>query len=261
MGREKATYPINQYDHLLIGVAEVFDRRERGPQSRTHKSNLSGPDREVFLEVFWGLFREGIITLGLNDSNRDFPFFRITEFGKKVANNQQAYFFHDVAGYEKQIESEVPGIDAVTLIYLKEAMHSFRSGCMLASTVMLGVATEHTFLLLLDAVEQSPIHSSLYVNVREQRTILLKVNKFKNILEQHLEDLPSRIKEDLETNFASILALIRTFRNQSGHPTGKIVEREQAYVLLQLFIPYCKKMYQLIAHFQQTRETAAGAHT
>ena len=32
-------------------------------------------------------------------------------------------------------------------------------------------------------------------------------------------------------------------------PTGKIIDREQSYVLLQLFIPYCKKMYQLMDHY------------
>jgi hypothetical protein len=58
----------------------------------------------------------------------------------------------------------------------------------------------------------------------------------------------ARIKEDLDTHFAGILSVIRTFRNQSGHPTGRIIDREQAYVLLQLFIPHCRKMYQLRDH-------------
>jgi len=54
------------------------------------------------------------------------------------------------------------------------------------------------------------------------------------------------VKEDLDTNFSGILSIIRNFRNQSGHPSGKIIDREQAYILLQLFPPYCKKMYQLM---------------
>jgi len=37
--------------------------------------------------------------------------------------------------------------------------------------------------------------------------------------------------------------------DQSGHPSGKIVDREQAYVLLQVFIPYGKEMHQLMLHF------------
>ena len=81
------------------------------------------------------------------------------------------------------------------------------------------------------------------------RTVLQKINKFKNILDQQLHNLPAEVKEDLDTNFAAILSVIRTFRNQSGHPTGKIIDREQAYVLLQLFIPYAKKMYQLMDYY------------
>jgi len=255
-GRENATtYDLSQYGHLLIGVAEVFERREGtrqqpgGYHAFPGDAQLSRADRELFLEVFWALFREGIITLGLNDSNREFPFFRVSEFGRRLLADQQAYFFHDVSSYENLIKAEVPLIDPITLLYLKEAMQSFRAGCILASTVMLGVATEHIFLLLLERIEQTAIHARTFAAAASQRTILQKANKFKNILDQQLRTLPGDIKEDLDTHFAGILSIIRTFRNQSGHPSGKIVDREQAYVLLQLFIPYCKKMYQLMSYY------------
>lgn len=256
--RENASYELSQYQHLLIGVAEVFQRREgqseaqRGVVRRIYggsETQLSPGDGERFLEVFWGLFREGVITLGHNDSNRAFPFFRVTEFGRRIIEHQQAYFFHDVASYEKIIKTEIPTIDDVTILYLKESMQSFRAGCTLAATVMLGVATEHTFLLLMETIDQNPLHKTTYSAVSQQRTILQKVNKFKNIQEQELRNLPAGVKEDLDTQFTGILSVIRTFRNQSGHPTGKIVDREQVYVLLQLFIPYAKKMYQLIGHY------------
>jgi hypothetical protein len=93
-GRERAAYDLNQYQNLLLGVGAVFLQREnssiRGPiGGRTMPSDA---DTEKFLEVFWGLFREGIITLGLNDSNREFPFFRVTEFGRRLLDGGQAYF-------------------------------------------------------------------------------------------------------------------------------------------------------------------------
>jgi hypothetical protein len=253
-GREQASYDLTQYQNLLVGVAEVFERREQRPHDRgyqgagTFGSSLSSNDRELFLEVFWTLFREGIITLGLNDANREFPFFRITEFGRRIVVQQQAYFFHDVSSYEALVRTEIPAIDDTTVLYLKEAMQSFRAGCVLAATVMLGVATEHTFLLLIEKIGQSTVNSATFSQVENERTILQKINKFKNILDQQTRQLPPEIREDLDTHFAGILSIIRTFRNQAGHPTGKLVDREQAYVLLQLFIPYCKKMYQLMTH-------------
>ena len=253
-GREQARHGLEQYQGLLTAVAEVFARRE-GTFARPgyvgggmFGPELSPYDREMFLEVFWSLFREGVITLGLNDSNREFPFFRVTEFGRRIAAHDRAYFFHDVASYENLVRTEVPQIDETTVQYLKEAMQSFRAGCILAATVMLGVATEHTFLLLLEKIDRSAAHSATFASVAKERTILQKVNKFKAILDQHSRSLPQAVKEDLDTHFAGILSIIRAFRNQSGHPTGKILDREQAYVLLQLFIPYCKKMHQLMAH-------------
>jgi hypothetical protein len=255
-GRETASYDLTQYQHLLIGVGEVFARREGKSQERRYQGQglfgpdgLSASDQDLFLEVFWALFREGVITLGLNDANRQFPHFRISELGRRIASHQQGYFFHDVSSYESLVRSEVSAIDDVTVLYLKEAMQSFRAGCILASTVMLGVATEHTFLLLVETIENNAIHAPTFASVGQQRTILQKVNKFKNIMDQELRSLPSDIKEDFDTHFAGILSIIRTFRNQAGHPTGRIMDREQAYVLLQLFIPYCKKMYQLMAHY------------
>lgn len=252
-GRERVTYDASQYEHLKLGVGEVFARREGRIQAGTYGATyrLEAQDEEVFLELFWDLFRQGIITLGLNDANREFPFFRVTQLGRHIAESQSAYFFHDVSSYERIIRSEVPEINDVTLLYLKEAMQAFRSGCILSSTVMLGVATEHTFLLLLEAIESNPNHQPTYASVFQERTILQKVNKFKNILEQNIKGLSPDLKEDLDTHFAGILSVIRTFRNQSGHPSGKIMDREQTFVLLQLFIPYCKKLYQLRRHFSK----------
>lgn len=252
-GRIQPSYSPDQYAHLMIGVAEVFAKQDATPGQAVHisgsQAELQGDDRELFLEVFWDLFRQGIITLGLNDSNREFPFFRVSSFGRRILDGHESYFFHDVSSYTKLITDAVPNIDPVTLIYLKEAMQAFRSGCILSCSVMLGVATEHTFILLMETIDKNSTHSPTFAAVNKERTILRKVNKFKNILDQQLKTLPSEIKEDLDTNFAGVLSVIRNFRNDSGHPSGKIIVREQAYVLLQLFIPYAKKMYQLIDHY------------
>jgi hypothetical protein len=70
------------------------------------------------------------------------------------------------------------------------------------------------------------------------------------VLNNNLGSVRDEVKDDLDTQLNGIQSLIRTFRNDSGHPSGKLVDREQAYVLLNLFIPYAKKVYQLIDHFE-----------
>lgn len=205
----------------------------------------------LFQEVFWDLFRQGIITLGMDRSNNNFPWFRVSSFGKKILENQNPYFFHDVSTYEAVIKQNIPDIDEVTLLYLKEAMQAFMSGCMLSSSVMLGVAAEHSFEQLLELIDKDPKFGTIFKSVQKERSILPKLNKFKSILDQHIGEFAPEIREDLDTNFSGIIAIIRNFRNESGHPSGKIVSREQCYILLQLFIPYCKKIYQLKGFFTE----------
>lgn len=257
-GREKGSYEPTQYGNLLFCVGDVFERRDSltSSQNRSQSikvsrgsANLDHEDREIFLEVFWDLFRQGIITIGLNDSNREFPFFRVSSHGKRILDNQESYFFHDVSTYEQLIRKEMPKINLVTMVYLKEAMQAFRVGCVLSSSVMLGVATEHTFDLLMETINNNSTHAATFQGVNKEWGALRRVNKFKTILDTQLKTLPREINEDLDTHFAGILSIIRNFRNQSGHPSGHIIDREQCYVLLQLFIPYGRKMYQLMDHF------------
>jgi hypothetical protein len=241
-GRERTRWHPDQYLHLANGIAEVFCRRENVPQGPQPY-----PGQNLSLE------------------------------------NHDVYFFHDVSSYEATITKEVPTIDPVTLLYLKEAMQAFRSGCPLSATALLGVAAEHTLLLLLETIEANLAHATTYRTVRKESRLLPKINKFRSILDKslskdrrglspfampgeqkgtvplsadgsrigsrHVADLPPDVLEDLDTNFAGIQAIIRNFKNDAGHPTGKIVAREQAYVLLNAVIPYLKKMHQLIDHF------------
>lgn len=247
--REKGSCEPSQYGNLSRCVAEVLSKRDGTFDPTSRDTQLQGADADLFVDVFWALFREGIITLGYNSANNGYPWCRVSHFGKRMIANPHAYFFHDVTGYERTLRHEVPQIDDVTVQYLAEAMNCFRSGCMLASTVMVGVAAEHTFLLLLETIEANKQHATKLARVAKERTILGKLNAFARVIEQDAGNLLPGIKEDLETRFEGIISIIRTFRNQSGHPTGQFVEREQVYVLLQLFIPYCKKVYELIGHY------------
>lgn len=251
-GREKVEYSANQFQHLILGVAEVFARRDGKPtQGRPTQHDVSFADRELIGEIFWDLFLQRIITLGSETSNPEYPWFRVSSQGKRILANQNPYVFHDVSSYTELIRKNVPHINDTTLLYLQEAMQSFRSGCLLAATVMLGVASEHSFFLLLEAAEANAAYGSHFKNALDQRTVLQKFRKFKAALEQHvLSALSPELKEDLDVQFDGILSVIRTFRNDAGHPSGKIMEREQVYVLLQMFIPYCKKLYGLIDFFK-----------
>jgi hypothetical protein len=252
-GRTPTRFEPSQYQHLKIGVARALE--ERGLQeARSHlpypgDNALDSADANIFMELFWDLFRQGIISLGMNDANPEFPWFHVTSLGRHILAGENPYFIHDVSGFEARLRREIPKIDEVTLLYLKEALQDFRSGCVLSATVMLGVATEHTFLLLIEVIERNAEHADKFASVGKERTLLSKANRFRQTLDRNQGVLPREVKEDLDTNFAGILSIIRNFRNDSGHPSGKIIDREQAYVLLELFPAYARKMYQLMDFF------------
>jgi hypothetical protein len=247
----KGPFDLKQYNDLRRNVTRILHEREGiKPDNWGDEPALSEQDRELLREVFWDFFRQGVILLGVDDDSPMFPHFRVSSFGKKMLVGQDPYFFHDASTYEQLIKSEIPQIDPLTLVYLKEAVQAFYSGCMLSATVMIGVSIEHSFLRLLDVIENNRTHQATFRNAFGEKTILRKFNKFKNVLDTQLAALPSEIKEDLDTNFAGILSMIRNFRNESGHPSGKIISREQCFVLLPLFVPCCKKVYQLIDHYK-----------
>ena len=59
-----------------------------GARFGTHVE-LSVAEKTLLMEVFWDLFREGIITLGINDAHADFPWFHVSERGKKRLETAQ----------------------------------------------------------------------------------------------------------------------------------------------------------------------------
>lgn len=240
-GREQGSYGMGQMESLQIGVQEVLDKRNRAPQ--THRAQLNNQTRDHVHEVFWDLFRQGVIIPGSDSQNSELPFFRVSSYGRKVLANQDTYFFHDVSTYLDQLRQAAPAIDDLTLLYAGEAMQAYRAGCMLAASVMLGVATEHEFELILDAANGSAVWSGRFKNAAKEIGLLRRFSKFKATLEQHLKDLPADVRDDIDPSLAGVLSIIRVYRNDSGHPTGKIVQREQMYVLLNLFPHYCKKVY------------------
>jgi hypothetical protein len=98
--RESGQYGFSQYRNLQATVAEVFFRRENSERHPVGDPRLSDNDKDLFLEIFWDLFRQGIITLGSDDHNPEFPFFRVSASGEKILAGQQPYFFHDLSSYE-----------------------------------------------------------------------------------------------------------------------------------------------------------------
>jgi hypothetical protein len=57
----------------------------------------------------------------------------------------------DPNGYLVSLQSRVPGLDAVTMMYLREAISTFNRDFYLSASVALGVAAEALILRMIDS--------------------------------------------------------------------------------------------------------------
>src|SRR5271157_3419863 len=110
--REKVSYEPNQYRSLVTGVGEVLARRgtaENKPEyGRPGETRLHDHDVELVRDVFWDLFRQGFITLGMNDMNETWPWFRLSHFGQEALQTQSPYRFHDRNSFMSLVKNNVP---------------------------------------------------------------------------------------------------------------------------------------------------------
>jgi hypothetical protein len=239
--RERAGYELIQYVNLLMGVAAVLASREKAANQDLHPS-----DAELVRDVFWDLFRQGFITLGIDNANSTWPFFRLSQFGQRTIGTENPYRFHDTASYIAMVKDAVPDISPEAIAYLDEAVVCFYAGCLLASCVMLGVAAEAEFLRLVDCAAASKTYGARFTPVQKARFIRSKITKFQNALMPLHRNLPPEAVEDLESNFNTIQSVLRIARNEAGHPTGAAPpQREQVYVYLQLFTPFARQLMRL----------------
>lgn len=241
----------NRDMETFYGLRLAAGRKLYAGNRQLSNSGLSDREERLFREVFWDLFREGIITLGRAGSNDSFPAYSLTLHAQERLADDTEYFFRDYGEYEARIRKQVPNVDPVTLVYLKEALQAYRSGCLLSASVMLGVAAEHVFNTLVEATEGHPRFHGLFKSVRNERRMLRKVEKFGHKVRGDERTFPWELREDFDTDLMGVQATIRQFRNEAGHPTGKLPRRDSVFMHLQLVIRYLEKAFGFISFFRE----------
>jgi len=212
-------------------------------------SSISDPVRGII----WELIIQGIVVpgVGLGGASGDpgLPFFQITAWGKRCLSAGE-FIPYDTGQFIDRLKGKVPSVDQFVLVYLTEALQCFRAGTYLATAVMVGVASEG---ILLDL--RSTIESALDTKQKKEKFVADTVGKsVKRIyieIQKRLDPIMEQIttalkKEDISAELSGIFDLIRKTRNDAGHPTGRRVEREEAFALLQLFPSYCSVTYEVI---------------
>ena len=114
-------YSPNQRPSFVVSVGIVFAQRE----GRREEQRLHPHDAELMRDVFWDLFRQGFITLGVNDSNPIWPWFRLGHFGQQTLQTASPYRFHDTGSFLALVRKEVSDVSTEAVSYLDEAVAAF----------------------------------------------------------------------------------------------------------------------------------------
>jgi len=108
----------------------------------------------MLLEVVHELMNQGIIMWGISTDGSESgpPFMSITSYGDEVLKAGGEILPNDYDGYLSYFKQEIPNSEQIILMYLSESLQTFFSRNYLASSVMLGVASEAAFEVLFSAM-------------------------------------------------------------------------------------------------------------
>lgn len=219
--------------------------------------SLENCDKARVQNILWDLIIEGIIRPGLGDGiNDNLPFLHVTEKGNQILNYDNVTPY-DPDSYFKILYKEIPNIDSVIIIYLTEALNTFRIGCLLSSTIALGCAYEKAFVLLvqsfINAIENSEMQRKFKKAV-EGKTIKRQYDElFKYYNSYFKTKLTGDLKEGFENSVFGIFEMIRSNRNDAGHPKGININREELYANIIVFRNYLKKIYNTINWLERNK--------
>ena len=243
---------MNDVERIAVnkGYYQNFPEWQYGGQSTKHQ--MPKEDREKVREIINDFVIEGILGWGIDELNPGPPFLKVTRYGKKCIDKQSPQPY-DPDGYLEYLKSEIPDIDDIILMYISESLHAYLRGLMLSSTVMLGGASEKAFLLLFESYTNALLNPEKKKKFTARLTapIKRKIDMLRQEFEILKKDnqIPKELADDLEIQLDGICNFIRNCRNDVGHPSGRKIDRSLAYANLRLFVPYCRRIYDLIEYF------------
>lgn len=212
------------------------------------------------MAAIWALIGQGLAFIDISQPAPENWTLVLTAAGAEAVRDGEIN--PDNSGeYLARLTDMVPGVSQVVMRYAREALASYTGRCYLASAVMLGVASEAAFLEMSSSFaawlpeKQGAKLGELVRN--PHRNYIAKFAEFRKRIEPIKGELPEELSDGMALTMDAVLDLLRVYRNDAGHPTGKQVQRQDAFINLQMFARYLQKLYALKAFFEANpRRTA-----
>ncbi len=216
------------------------------------------PTSREIMSVVWSLVCQGLAYIDYSQSAPENWKLFLTDAGLAAAHDE-AMNPDNSGDYLERLAAGVPEANPIFLQYAREAVVSYNSRCYLASAVMLGVASEAAFLEMARSfgnwLPKGQGQKFLEVIENPRSNYITKFVEFRKKVEPLKSNIPDELSDSMSLWLDSVLDLLRIYRNEAGHPTGKQLAREDAFINLQMFARYLQKLYALKAVFDSGQLT------
>lgn len=209
-------------------------------------AHITETEADNVREVISNLIVEGVLMFAISRSQPEPPFLSLTEYGKMVVRERRL-IPHDPDGFLKTFSEDVPQASPLVLVYLREALQTYRHNTVLAASVMLGGAAEAAFYDLFYSLKSTltnPDKQKQFERLEKDISIRKKHEEVLSnieLIKTVISDRP--LKESLDTNLGGVFNIIRLQRNDAGHPTGNSITRDDVFVSFRLFVVYSSTLY------------------
>ena len=220
----------------------------------------SRPNPQEVAEAIWGLVGRGLLYL---DFSNDSDPLRANPKNWSIYPTKMGWQYDpdglpnpDIPDrYLQRFAGSIPDASDLVRQYVNEALQAYTNRLYMAAAVMLGVAAEAAFLEMAEAFcaclpEKEAGKLRGFVESPKSKYSAL-LDEFRKRFEVRKGDFTPAIGEKIDLQLNTILELIRTYRNDSGHPTGVRMERDECHQSLVAFTTTAKRLYSLKREFEQ----------
>lgn len=247
------------YRDICFSVAELAARKgiiqkPHVPSFQPYLQEVSEIGRQRIGSVLWSLVAQEILYIDMPldlSSGKTSLVFDITEYGLQVLS-AGIPIPHDPDGYLSYIKSEIPNIDATVYTYISESINAYNHNLLLSATTAIGCASEKALLLLLEAYIPflpSEKERESFLKRTKGKFIKIQFEEFQKSFAGQKSRVDKELTDGIDIVISGIFELLRQNRNSTGHPIGKLMSKDRVFASLQLFVTYCKRIYELIDFF------------
>jgi cob(I)alamin adenosyltransferase len=209
------------------------------------------------LKADLSVYTTGKIKNGVTDS----PLRKFLEDAKEALSSanfgQLAKLPYEIEKFPQTIRERIPECDEVIIKFVNEAIRAYRADIPIATTFLLGAASEKAIFILIDsfgdAIGDEGNRKSFKERVGKKKVISAKYDEFMASYKACKTKCPDpAISNDLEVILNTMFHFYRITRNDVGHPYI-LPDIDKGVLLANLgqFVYYLERIYGLIRYFKE----------